>query len=181
MFHIRVKNSKVRTVRTHPTSVFGSDRLGCVGEIASLPEQATGCMTLTPHESRPRDQNQRARGRAQAPRRPHRTRANSKTGGTLFDKPQAWPKSHSAGIDRTYELPSVWLDPGFGWSRTRLKFKLQHQSRTLAGEIGEIERRWSPNFAPSNLRFPRRADHRFWTDLPEKRWTEIDRVASEGI
>src|SRR6516162_7119871 len=87
MFHIRVKNSKVRTVRTHTTSVFGSDRLGCVGEIASLPEQATGCMTLTPHESRPRDQNQRACGRAQAPRRPHRAGANSNTGGTLFDKP----------------------------------------------------------------------------------------------
>ena len=62
-----------------------------------------------------------------------------------------------------------------------LKFKLQQQSRTLAREISEIKRRWTANFAPSNLRFPRRADQRFRADLPEKRWTQINRVAGEGI
>ena len=36
------------------------------------------------------------------------------------------------------------------------------------------------NFESGDLRFPRRADQRFRADLPEKRWTEINRITGEG-
>jgi hypothetical protein len=61
-----------------------------------------------------------------------------------------------------------------------LEFKLQQQSGTLTREIRKIERRWTANVTPGDLCFPRGADERFRADLPEERWTEINRIAGEG-
>jgi hypothetical protein len=66
-----------------------------------------------------------------------------------------------------------------GSSPRRLKFKLKYQSRALAREIGEIERRCVTHLMAGDLRLPRRADQRFRADLPEKRWTQINRITGE--
>ena len=123
---------------------FWQRSAGCVGEIASLPEQATGCITPTPHESRPRDQNQRACGRAQAPRRPHRTGANSNTGGTLFDKPLLGDKPGRsliawALIERTSCRPSGSIPASVGRYRTLDAAKIQ--TPTPIAHVGGRNRR----------------------------------------